>query len=152
MKKRRKFKFVHSSNTEVGSSSIVLCKQCSIHLTSQTRTRKKDKIYDLSCNTWPGFFWYFLTHPDLHQFYGMKLWQFIPYTWRYWWLDEVALYFRTEISRDHPESIFIDKTCDNNEWNDAINSKLLGHLSEASNKYLKPCILCPWGCSDYVHM
>ena len=47
---------------------------------------------------------------------------------------------------------FINKTWDNNEWNDAINRKLLGRLSDVSNKHLKPCILCPWGYSDYVHM
>ena len=92
-----------------------------------------------------------LTHQDLHLIYGMKLWQFIPYTWRHWWLDKAAFYFDTDITMDHPESIFIDKTRDNNEWNDAINSKQLGRLIAASNKHLKPCILCPWGCSDYIH-
>ena len=108
-------------------------------------------MYDRSENTWPGFIWYFLTNQYLHCNYGMKLWKFISLTWRHWWIEDASIHFETEISLQHPDCIFIDKSKDNNDWNDDIDSMLLGRLRYTSNKYLMPCVLCPWGCSEYTH-
>ena len=148
---RRQFKFVQSTNIESNAIEIILCKHCSNHLTLETKKKEKERMYDRSENTWPGFIWYFLTNKDLHRNYGLKLWEFISLTWRHWWIEDASTHFETEILLQHPDCIFLDKSKDNNDWNDDIDSMLLGRLRDTSNKYLMPCVLCPWGCSEYTH-
>ena len=148
---RRKFKFVYSANNISTAIELCLCEQCSNHLTLDSEVKKKDRIYERSSNTWPGFFRYFLSNEHFHNIYGLKLWQFIPITWRHWWIDVARSLFSQDISLQHPHCVFIDKSKDNNIWNDDIDCMLLGRLRDTSNKYLMPCVLCPWGCSEYTH-
>ena len=148
---RRQFKFVQSANMQSNSTKLILCQQCSNHLTLDSTPRAKDRVYERSTNTRPTFIWYFLTNQHLHCKYGTHLWQFIPFTWQHWWIEDALLHFRREITLLQPDCIFVDKSKDNKNWNDDITSMYLARLRDTSYKYLMPCILCPWGCSEYTH-
>ena len=50
-----------------------------------------------------------------------------------------------------PPSFFEDKTKDIIHWDEQINSYLLPNLRDACNKYIIPTILCPFGCSEFIH-
>ena len=99
---RRTFKFVQSSNVQSKATEIILCEQCSNHLTLDTKRKKKERIYDRSDNTWLGFIWYFITNQDLHRNYGMKVWEFIPFTWRHWLFENSSTHFETELLLQDP--------------------------------------------------
>ena len=58
-------------------------------------------------------------------------------------MDEITLF--------NPDSLFIDKSNEINEWNREIGVMKLGNLRDVSNKLLMPCILCPWGCTEFLH-
>ena len=38
-----------------------------------------------------------------------------------------------------------------NKWDSDIESMKLSRLRDTSNKHLMPCVLCPWGCSEFYH-
>ena len=143
----RKFKFVDSTNNEDIADELILCKECSVHLTSN----ENRKIYEAPVNTWPGFIWSVLSNESLVNKYGVKIWQFIPQQWRHWWLCSAFDYFPEEISIQNPPSYFVDKTIEMNEWDTDIESMSLARLQDTTNKHLMPCVLCPWGCSEFYH-
>ena len=75
----------------------------------------------------------------------------IPLQWRYWWVDTLPTYFPEyhNISICEPSPILVDRTTELSEWNQLISSNSLPKISLACNKYMIPCILCPWGCSEF---
>ena len=149
--KTRKFKFVRSTNDHSNAVDLLLCKQCVSHLTMEPKDKKKDKTYDFPQNTWPAFIWSLLSDDALIQTYHSRIWQLIPQPWRYWWIDNAIACFYDRISLDIPESLFIDKTLQMEEWDSDIDSMSLSRLRDTSNKHLMPCVLCPWGCTEFYH-
>ena len=150
VKKRRKFNMLPRSFVRSSSTFICLCAQCGTHLTLHTSNANR-KIYNSPGNVWPGFIWYVLSCREFQDIYGGRLWQFIPLTWRHWWLQEARSCFVDEITLFNPDSLFIDKSNEINEWNREIGVMKLGNLRDVSNKLLMPCILCPWGCTEFLH-
>ena len=150
VKRRRKFNLIPIRTFRSEARVIILCIQCGTHLTLET-SRANKKIYDSCQNSWPGFLWYLLSNCEFQRIYGSRLWQFLPITWRFWWLEEASRYFQDNISLHNPESLFIDKTREINEWDQEIDSKNIGRLRDVSNKLLMPCVLCPWGCTEFLH-
>ena len=136
----------YSDSNEVN----MFCEQCSIHLSSNI----KDD-FNNPRNTWPSFIWYFLNDKDLRNHYSPSyLWKFIPKMWRYWWVDSfnATIHEQNEmIEIDAPEPFFDDRSLDICEWDDLIQSYTLPNLRKACNKYLLPTILCPYGCSTFIH-
>ena len=147
---RRRFKFVRSTNDEDNTVDLFLCQECAIHLTLET-SKANMKIYNSATNTWPGFVWSIFIDVSLMDKYNTRLWQMIPQTWRYWWIDSARICFTADISLHMPQSIFVDKTVEINEWDSDIESMELSRLRNTSNKHLMPCVLCPWGCSEFLH-
>ena len=127
-----------------------LCKECSHFL-----VREKDKT-KASKNkfTWPSFVWTVLNNEKVKNAYGNKVWQFLPWQWRYWWIDtikEKCPETYGDVTIKSPPCIFIDKTHEKKVWDDDVNSYLLSRLASCCNKYLLPNNLCPWGCTEFNH-
>ena len=145
----RPFAFV--SGTRSGNPiEYQLCRQCSIHLTDPD-----NGIALESKNMWPGVFWYLLQSQEIYENYTPQfIWTLFPKQWREWWIDEVKSQFPSfynEVTLHDPAPIFIDRTTDYETWNIGINSGILSNIADVCNKILMPTVLCPWGCSDFLH-
>ena len=131
--RRKKFRFVECSKS---TEYVILCDECAKYL-----TQKNGNIYK---NMWPSFIWYVISNVQLNTIYGLSIWKFIPESWRNWWRVHVNL-------SNLPSSLFIDQTKQLRQFQDSIKSGVLSKIADACNKYLIPNILCPWGCSEYIH-
>ena len=60
-------------------------------------------------------------------------------------------YFFSNISLTEPIPIFEDVTDKINDWKSGIDSGNLNKIAEVCNSYLMPTVLCPWGCSEFLH-
>lgn len=97
-------------------------------------------------HTWPGFIWYLFSNQNIIDSYGKEyIWKFVPDKWRLWWSDSLGLRI------DNPKPFFHDIYTEIDEWNMLISSNTLPNLRDACNKYLIPRILCPYGCSAFIH-
>ena len=145
IKKRKKFRRIVASNTYTGS--FCLCRQCDNFLAPES----DDIVARSSENVWPAFIYSTLSDENVISSYKSKVWQLIPKLWRYWWVDNLTLFecAYNDITIDYPESIIVDRSLENMEWLADIGSQKLPHISSACNKYMMPCVLCPWGCSEF---
>ena len=78
----------------------------------------------------------------------------MPKKWRQWWITSLIEKFPNVyrgISFNHPTAIFEDITLDIQDWNQSINTYMLSDLAIACNKHLLPTVMCPWGCSEFIH-
>ena len=124
------------------------CKECNQYLTPGDQVGNIDEV------VWCSFMWSILSNRSIHQHYGDYVWRFVPYEWRPWWLNALQNKFPTiysNITIDHPSPAIKDKTADIQTWNDDINSYFLARLRFSSNKFLRPVIKCPWGCTEFHH-
>ena len=132
------------------SIQYTVCIQCKTLLTSiDTEEATQYK------NIWPSFLWEVLSSDETIKAYGASfIWKFIPFEWREWWYHELMrqfpFYYRN-IMLDNPKPIFLDRTKDFKSWNDAIESQKLSRIADVCNQFLIPTVLCPWGCSDFLH-
>lgn len=149
LKKYRSFKLCRINYNDENEINI-FCKECSIHLSSDNKNHANKPTH-----TWPSFIWYILNDKEFRQCYGPQhLWKFVPKVWRYWWLDSYNDTIRQldqKVDIDFPTPLFVDRTEDICEWNELISSFTLPNLRKACNKYLLPTILCPFGCSSFLH-
>ena len=142
--KRRKFKLININEHE---ESVRLCQNCYLHLTV---TNKKEANKEKHC--WPAFVWSFLTNETILQHYDSSdLWKFIPKKWRHWWITSFTEQVDNSVSIDNPKPFFIDRTDDVSQWNTKILSYNLGELRDICNQLLFPNVLCPYGCSCFIH-
>ena len=145
--KRSKFRRVkYASGRNMYLSS--LCMECWNYLNPDVEI----KTAKSNVNTWPAFVCTVLLNSKALHTYGIKLWQLVPQIWRHWWIDTLPL-FATEysnISLDHPTPLFFDRSNEVIEWNTLIASQSLPNIAKACNKYMIPCVLCPWGCSEFI--
>ena len=148
IKDRRKFRFIKKDSNNI--TYYDLCYECSNFLVTQSNAKEANK----SKYTWPGFIWTLLQQKDILHKYGSKVWQLIPTQWRHWWIRAVKdlnIYIYDDVTIDMPPPIIYDMTHDINDWNCNINSMLLSNLASTCNQYLMPCVLCPWGCTTFLH-
>ena len=117
---------------------ITLCKECTHYLTNDDG--------DVYKNMWPSFLWHFLSDNEINELYGLNKWKFIPGSWRKWWQQ----YFPVD-ERLLPISYFNEISSDLEKFNSYIKSELLSDIAIGCNKFLMPTVLCPWGCSEYLH-
>ena len=94
-----------------------------------------------------------MTDKDILEAYDDTIWRFIPTLWRYWWIDNVRRLIPTlrDVTIESPPSFFKDITGDIDDWNADIESFYLPRLATACNKYVLPTVLCPWGCTEFIH-
>ena len=144
--RRIKFRRFLCSKTNVFSFS--LCQECWNYLNPDIDS----KTANSSENTWPAFVCTTLSNSEAFKIYGLKLWQLIPRIWRYWWIDTLPLFLPeySSISIYAPPPLFHDRSCEIVDWKTKISSQSLPQIAQACNKYMMPCVLCPWGCSEYI--
>ena len=145
---RRKFRFVQKSTAYV--TQLKLCQECSNFLIHE----KEHTVAYTGKHAWPSFVWNLLTDENIHNVYGNKIWQFIPYQWRLWWIDSIQSEcpdFFSNVTLHMPPSIFVDITHEKQVWKEDIKSYMLSRLASSCNKYMMPNILCPWGCTEFNH-
>ncbi len=143
---RHKFRGIQRTKAPI--QTYYLCNECFNFLCVPGKLSMSMK------NLWPSFMWYsIIGAEDVQNVYGRKIWQLVPYTWRHWWIESIRDSYGTvfdNISVEHPRAIIVDRTSELTHWNSCINSGKLSKLSEACNRHMVPCILCPFGCSEFI--
>ena len=72
--------------------------------------------------------------------------------WRRWWIRYIPVVECFEdMTMNHPSSLFRDRSNDLKEFRSEIGTGLLMKIADTCNKHLYPTVLCPWGCSEYIH-
>lgn len=148
LKKQLKFKLIYLSKTK--ETNFNLCRECNKYLTSGAP--KNSSRYNSV--VWPSFIWCLLSNNSVHQSYGENVWRFIPKEWRGWWLNSVKYFFYdiyNNTAHESPIPIFKDISPIIQKWDDDISSYYLARLRDASNRSLRPTILCPFGCTEFPH-
>lgn len=146
VKTRRKFKFL--IDDDFHNNRCTVCVQCCKYLTLED-----NKCANSPSNTWPSFIWYMLSSNDIRKYYHIVyVWGFIPTTWRYWWIESLEFAsMNMTLSIDSPKPFFADKTKDIIKWDQEISSYSLPRLRDICNELMIPCVLCPFGCSTFIH-
>lgn len=146
--KYRKFKLITNIDYNNQNQLHNLCHECAQHLMLEDKQNANQTKY-----TWPSFMWYFINNNRLHQKYSKELiWKFVPKKWRHWWVN--SFFEGEEDTRQYIESpspYFVDRTSDLKEWKEEISTFMLPNLRDVCNKYLIPTVLCPFGCSSFMH-
>ena len=143
--RRRKFKSFRTSKNS--KTQHMLCGECLTYLTS-------DNSKEIERNAWPAFIWKTMIDNQVKLVYGNNGWRLIPKQWRYWWLESLMEYENEtygDIQMNHPKPSIIDISFERKDWKKLIQSYELPKLAEACNKYLRPTVLCPFGCSEFIH-
>ena len=139
--RRQKFRHVSCGND---NERIILCKECSMYLTN-----KNGRLYQYM---WPSFFWTLFVDKEVMEKYEQIAWRFVPLTWRKWWLLSLRdLDMYSNISVNFPPPYFKDHTENIRNFNNVMKKGNLTRIAETCNQLLYPIILCPWGCSEYIH-
>ena len=139
---RSKLKFVFFDRQSL--STVMLCECCYSYLASSSSGR-----FDF---VWPAFLWKFLTSETNISLYGDKLWTVIPTVWRYWWIDSVQeISSLNHLTLFEPAAVIQDRTDDCFEFTSGISSQKLGVIKKVCDSHLLPDVLCPWGCSEFMH-
>ena len=153
IKDRRKFRHIKCRAivyTACNDDEYYLCDECATFLTTDDKDATSFKY------VWPSFYWKLLTNEEiLYSPSGaLKLWKLVPMEWRSWWFEPLvqsASNHYNAITMSFPPPLFTDKTSSLNAMTDLLKTEFLPNIKEACNKYLMPTVLCPWGCTNYVH-
>ena len=136
LRQRKKFRFVRCSRN--ATDMVTLCSECSSYLIEDNGNSYH--------NMWPGFLWYVLSDSNVQSTYGMLKWNYIPdsivHCWEHVYHEELGC---------SPKSFFKDITNDIKCFNTGVKHELLSQVADVCNKYLMPTVLCPWGCTEYLH-
>ena len=136
LRQRKKFRFVRCSRN--ATDMVTLCSECSSYLIEDNGNSYH--------NMWPGFLWYVLSDSNVQSTYGMLKWNYIPdsivHCWEHVYHEELGC---------SPKSYFKDITNDIKCFNTGVKHELLSQVADVCNKYLMPTVLCPWGCTEYLH-
>ena len=146
---RRPFAFIRGSRSS-DTIDYLLCNQCEVHLSYEDTDKANGPQF-----IWPAFYWSIMHCKDIHNHYSYEfIWKIVPLGWREWWFDKIVLQFMAyynSISITEPQSIFMDITKGLETWNEGIKSQKLSYIADVCNQFLLPNVLCPWGCSEFIH-
>jgi hypothetical protein len=151
IKRNRSYTFVQRTTPATDTVfQYHVCYQCYNHLTLEDRDEANKNM-----NTWPGFIWNLMHSQEIKRCYNADyIWILIPLQWRKWWLDSIYMYFSAffgHVTIEEPKPLLVDRTEEIKEWNESIKSGNLNKIADACNHLLVPSILCPWGCSEFIH-
>ena len=141
----RKFKNFTTSRNE--NLQHIICKECKIYLTTDNE-HEKDKC------SWPSFLWKLLLNEEIISIYGCHVWKLIPRQWRFWFIESLKEFEPQNYERitiDFPPPLVQDVSEKRHEWDRLVNSYTLPNLRDACNKFMVPTVLCPFGCSEFLH-
>lgn len=147
---RRNYCFLTKTYANEREVYFNVCSQCKSHL-----TERKIDIAHQSKYVFAAFMWKILSDDSMHsRLPGSFLWMLVPQEWRPWWFDMIVMLFPgvfNGITLYSPAPIIMDRTKDINDWKESISKYELSLLRDSCNKYLIPNVLCPFGCSEYIH-
>lgn len=128
-----------------GEDAIVLCSECHSFLVSGKKQDMK--------NVWPAFMWCVLRNDMILSHSGLGVWSYVPMKWQHWWIDDFRMLhdWDERISMEAPEPVFdeiMDRQC---ALMQSLEELRLGDLMLHVNQFLYPTVMCPWGCSEYLH-
>ena len=147
----RTFKMVDIRNS--GRTSICLCNECCGHLLLDSNKRGKKQWRDI----WPVYIWLLITDDNLLSRYGADVLKFIPVEWHAYWKYRLCktrpdIFDINQIDQYKSATVVTkDVSYDKREFIRITSDLRLGELKHGCNKYLFPKVLCPWGCTSYLH-
>lgn len=130
-----------------------LCMECSRYMKKETRLTEIMVNYDWSI-VWPAFIWQFLMSPSISAKWGIKTWCIIPHHWRIWWLSQYRLLFNnrySEATLTFPKQVIRDLTERKKKANKLITDLRIFEIEREWCNVLKCTVLCPFGCTEFVH-
>ena len=137
---RRAFCNMLGRNYQEGAL-IPLCTQCTVYLTS----KEKKKADSLEAK-FPGYYWKLYSKTFQHRHDDKrKLWLIMPKVWRRWWFHA----FEANDLND-PSLITEEIGLTQAKFQLGLKRDIKG-LVDTFDEFLKPLILCPWGCTEYYH-
>ena len=146
IKRQKQFNHIKKrSNRQDNDRIFWLCKSCSSLLCGENEKESETWI-----NSWPSFIWAMLKDVKVREKYGDLVWKFLPEPWRYWWIASSQKYYPS-ITILKPMPMFLDLTLGIMDWDQNIQSNVISNVAKVCNKYLLPTVLCPWGCSEFLH-
>ena len=139
-------------------SSVWLCLECSNILLLKKRDERRlhKRPAPWSC-VWPVYMWKLLCHEEMLQRFGSDALHWIPRSTHRLWEKSLILelpgYYSIEKFNDYNNSIAIvvDVTQRKKDFKDILSRNKLGEIKRGCNEFLMPTILCPWGCTAYLH-
>ena len=150
IRRNRSFVFIRRTTSASRTIEYEVCTQCYQHLNmSDTVEANKNKY------SWPSFIWNLLQSEDVQELYNASdVWKVIPIQWREWWLESIHQHFPTfysQMTLTIPKPIINDCTVKMKNWKESIESGNLNKIASICNTHLVPNVLCPWGCSEFLH-
>ena len=153
------------SRRDIGRSQthVSLCLQCKAVLTREMKDESeiecedsKPKKFQMK-DVWPVYIYKMLTDEEMICRYGSDALHFVPKQWwKYYKSGLVTDYPLIYLDSDWEEyldsvPVVVDRTFDKRAFRDILNRNLLGELKHGCDRYLKACVLCPWGCAGFLH-
>ena len=154
IKDRRKFRHIPCRKVfdcPENDEDYFLCDECAFFLTSDEKDCNSFKF------VWPSFYWKLLTNDEILSSIdcagAQRLWKFVPQEWRAWWLEPLQNRnnYYNSVTMTFPPSLFSDKTSSLTSMKNLLNTGFLPDIKKACNEHMMPTVLCPWGCTEYMH-
>ena len=141
------------------NSSIVLCLQCKELLSNDQRSARKaaKKTTPPWKIAWPVYMWKLLTHPIMLEKFGSDILHWVPVSchsaWRQSLTNELPAYYHNGSFDCYAKGVpvMVDGSVPKRQFMGVLKRNRLGEIKEACDRLLVPRVLCPWGCSAYLH-
>ena len=118
-----------------------LCGNCYVYLCTNE--------HHINKYAWSAYVWNFLARLVNGTTISQR-WQALPQSWHLWWKDEAVRLLNVNFAAAGPP-LFVERTSDREEFLTMLKELKLGDIMRTCNRLLYPDILCPWGCTEYIH-
>ena len=137
-----RYAFSNMKKSEFGAEvEISLCQECSNYLQRENVGAKSQLDQE---QAWPSYLYRLLR--DENSSLSVFVWKFLPVEFRARWV-----HCFTQYQLNRPISLAKDITNSKSHFEKTMKSQQLGKIIKCVNQRLRPTVLCPWGCCDYVH-
>ena len=146
-----------------GETHVTLCQQCKRVLRKPVGPvpllslgKPKKRVFHF-VDVWPVYVWKLLTDDEMIHRFGSDAIHFVPSQWWKYWklglitdLPDVYSDCKWEQYLESVE-VVVDQTFKKLAFWDILKHRHLGELKRGCDQYLRACVLCPWGCSGFLH-
>lgn len=139
-------------------SSVLLCVECIAVLSKEERRKRRSGNKTTPWRyLWPVYMWKLVTHPNMLLRFGIGTLHWIPATlldfWEHQLVSRFPDYYDASSISAHRMTVAVvtDVTEDIGKFKGILSRNKIGELKRGCNQYLMPRILCPWGCTAYLH-
>lgn len=153
---RHQWKSFTRRNLSRATRQVTLCVQCKHVLVKPAREGPPSPRFHWR-NVWPVYMWRLLTNPLCLDRYGSDTLHFVPRQWWPFWKAGLVsalpgVYSLLAFAEyEASVAVIVDRTMQKRRFRDILKQNRLGQLQEGCNRYLEATILCPWGCSGFLH-